>query len=86
MRGIEYKGKTKSVAWPLLDYARWVFALCVVMIHVISIYKCCPPPLFEFVVNQSVPFFFIASGFLVGVKVDALSESKERQKAIIAKG
>lgn len=74
-----YKGMT----WPLLDYARWGFALCVVMIHVISVFKWNPPSFLDFVINPSVPFFFISSGFLLGVKVNALAQPGERQRVIM---
>ena len=78
MRDETHEGKT----WPLLDYARWGFALCVVMIHVISILKWNAPLLLDYIISSSVPFFFISSGFLLGVKVNALAESRDRENAL----
>ncbi|MCM1452099.1 MAG: acyltransferase [Clostridium sp.] len=76
----------RDKAWPVLDYARWAFAFCVVMIHVISLYRWEAPAALRFIIYPSVPFFFMCSGFLLGHKASGKAMGKEREMAILSYG
>lgn len=70
-------------SWPALDCVRWFFALCVVMIHVISLFKWDAPSMLQLIIYPSVPFFFISSGFLLGVKTQKEPTIEGRQETIL---
>lgn len=67
-----------------VDYVKFIMALCVVAIHVDSA-SCVLThwsPCVVWLIRLAVPFFFISSGFLLARKLEKLSESAERRKAV----
>lgn len=63
-----------------LDVMKFIMALCVVMIHVIAFNPgWTPGPVVEYMILLAVPFFFVASGFLLQHKIYRVGQENSAQ-------
>ena len=63
-----------------VDLAKFLFALCVVCIHVSAIGQANYSPAFTFIIRSAVPFFFLTSGYLLYKKIEKADDAFEMCK------
>ena len=64
-------GKLQSVSYPAIDVCKLTMAILVVAIHIEAIYHLQFNGIMHYVTCTAVPFFFIASGFLLNGRMKA---------------
>ena len=64
-------GKLQSVSYPAIDVCKLTMAILVVAIHIEAIYHLQFNGIMHYVTRTAVPFFFIASGFLLNGRMKA---------------